>query len=217
VGSTRFLGEEGIDVEALPPVRGTGLAVARGGRALGVILISDAPRSSAAPALRSLRELGLRTAMLTGDGREAAAAVDEETGNAFDEVFAELLPKDKLERLRGLPGLTAMVGDGINDAPALAAADVGIALGSGTDVAIEAAHITLVRPDLGAIAEAVRLGRRTLSTIRWNLFWAFFYNVVAIPAAMGLLPFTVTPSYAAAAMAVSSVTVVTNSLRLRKS
>ena len=209
VGSLRLMREEGIAFDEDP--EGTVLAVARGGKALGTVRIADPVRPGARKAVAELRELGLRTVMLTGDAASTAKAVAAETG--VDDFHAELLPEEKLARLE--PGL-AMVGDGINDAPALAAADVGIAMGSGTDVAIEAAHITLVRPDLSGVARAVRLGRRTLSTIRWNLFWAFFYNVVAIPAAAGLLPFTVTPAYAAAAMAVSSLTVVGNSLRLRR-
>jgi Cu+-exporting ATPase len=211
VGSRRFLAEEGIEVGALPEVSGTALAVARAGRALGVIALTDTLRVTSREAVDRLRALGLKTVMLTGDSRSAAEATAAEAG--VDEFAAELLPEQKLERLG--PG-TAMVGDGINDAPALAAADVGIAMGGGTDVAIEAAHLTLIRPDLRGVPESVALGRRTMKTIRWNLFWAFFYNVVAIPAAAGLLPVTVTPTYAAAAMAVSSITVVANSLRLRR-
>ena len=152
----------------------------------------------------------MRTIMLTGDQRAAAGAVASELG--VDELFAELLPEEKLAKLG--PGI-AMVGDGINDAPALAAADAGIAMGGGTDVAIEAAHVTLVKPDLRNVPAVLRLGRKTMRVIRWNLFWAFFYNAVALPAAAGLLPFAVTPTYGAAAMAVSSLTVVGNSLRLR--
>jgi Cu+-exporting ATPase len=211
VGSPRFLAEEGVEV---PPHEGTALAVARNGRALGHLVVADALRPTARAALARLAELGLRTVMLTGDAQATAKRIAAEAG--VTEVQAELLPDDKLERLAALGSHVAMVGDGINDAPALAAADVGIALGSGTDVAIEAAHATLVRPDLELVPAAVELGRRTLKTIRWNLFWAFFYNVVAIPAAMGVLGIPVTPTYAAAAMAVSSITVVTNSLRLRK-
>jgi len=204
-GSARFLGENGVEVE------GPGLHVARGGRSLGRLEVGDTLREEAKPALAALHELSVETIMLTGDSTEVARAIADEAG--LDTVHAELLPEDKLARLE--PGM-AMVGDGINDAPALAAADVGIAMGGGTDVAIEAADVTLVRADLRAVADAVRLGRKTLKTIRWNLFWAFAYNVVAIPAAAGLLGLTVTPSYGAAAMALSSVTVVANSLRLRR-
>ena len=210
VGSLRFLEGEGIDISELPVVETTTLAVARAGRALGILRISDTLRPSARPAIEELRRDGLRTIMLTGDQRAAAGAVAAELG--VDELFAELLPEEKLARLG--PGI-AMVGDGINDAPALAAADAGIAMGGGTDVAIEAAHVTLVKPDLRNVAAALRLGRKTMRVIRWNLFWAFFYNAVALPAAAGLLPFSVTPTYGAAAMAVSSLTVVGNSLRLR--
>jgi Cu+-exporting ATPase len=211
VGSRRFLADEGVDVAALPEVKGTALAVARGGVALGVVALTDTLRTTSREAVDALRELGLKTVMLTGDAQAAAEATAAEVG--VDEFAAELLPEQKLERLG--PGI-AMVGDGINDAPALAAADVGIAMGGGTDVAIEAAHLTLIRPDLRGVPGAIGLGRRTMKTIRWNLFWAFFYNVVAIPAAAGLLPFAVTPTYAAGAMALSSITVVANSLRLRK-
>jgi Cu+-exporting ATPase len=210
----QFLREEGVVVEGLEEPAGTALAVARGGLFLGLIEVADPVRPTAKEAVAALRQLGLRPVMLTGDAEGPAHAVARDVG--VEEVHAALLPDKKLEIIRGLPGRTAMVGDGVNDAPALAAADVGIALGSGTDVAIEAAHATLVRPDLRGVADAVRLGRRTLRTIRQNLFWAFFYNVLAIPAAMGLIPsITVLPSYGAAAMAISSVTVVMNSLRLR--
>jgi Cu+-exporting ATPase len=211
-GSPRFLREEGI---ALPDAfAGTVLAVARAGAFLGHLEVADPLRPTTPEAVRALRDLGLRPVVLTGDAEGPARAIAREAG--VTEVHAELLPEQKLERLRSIPESTAMVGDGINDAPALAAADVGVAMGSGTDVAIEAAHATLVQPDLRGVPTAVRLGRRTLRTIRQNLFWAFFYNVVAIPAAMGLFPFAVTPTYGAAAMALSSVTVVTNSLRLRR-
>ena len=211
-GSLRFLHEEGVDLGAAPDA--TVVAVARDGALLGLFAIRDALRPTTRPALAALRDLGVEPVMLTGDREATARAVAAELG--ITEFHAALLPEEKLAALRDLPGSVGMVGDGINDAPALAAADVGIAMGSGTDAAIEAAHVTLIRPDLGGVADSVRLGRRTLKTIRWNLFWAFFYNVVAIPAAAGLFPFIVTPSYGAAAMALSSVTVVANSLRLRK-
>ncbi len=211
-GSPRFLAEEGIDLSALGPLRGTVLAVARGGRLLGALTVADSLRESAIRGVERLRAMGLRVVMLTGDSKSAAEAIAGEVG--IDEVHAELLPEKKLEWLRGAGQGTAMVGDGINDAPALAAAGVGIALAGGTDVAIESAHATLVRPDLALVASALRLGRRTLRVVRQNLFWAFAYNVAAIPAAMGLLPFRVTPAYAAIAMALSSLTVLANSLRL---
>jgi Cu+-exporting ATPase len=159
--------------------------------------------------------------MLTGDREAPAQAMAVQAG--VDDVRSGLLPDDKVAAVRALRdegSPVAMVGDGINDAPALAAADVGIAMGTGTDVAIEAAHVTLVKGSLRAVVDAVRIGRKALATIRWNLFWAFFYNVAAIPLAAGVLvpvaDVTVTPTFAAAAMALSSVTVVSNSLRLRR-
>jgi len=213
-GSLRFLREEGVDVAPLGDPATTVVAVARGTQALGWFEIGDRLRETALEALDTLRAEGIEPVMLTGDRAASARVAAEEAG--IKTWFAELLPEEKLERLHALPRPVAMVGDGLNDAPALAAADVGIAMGGGTDVAIETAHATLVQPDLKGVAEAVHLGRRTLRTIRWDLFWAFFYNVAAIPAAAGLLGFTVTPPWGAAAMAVSSVTVVMNSLRLRR-
>ena len=213
-GSPRFLEEEGVDVTALAGVRGTLLAVARDGQLLGHLAVADAVRATAPAAVAELHALGLHTVMLTGDRREAAEAVQQPTG--VREVDAELLPEEKLRLLKALGRPVAMVGDGINDAPALAAADVGFALGGGTDVAIETADVSLVRGDLTLVPDAIRLGRRTMRVIRWNLVWAFGYNVLAVPAAVGLLPIPVTPSMAAAAMAMSSVLVVTNSLRLAR-
>jgi Cu+-exporting ATPase len=213
-GSPRFLDEEGVDTGELDGVRGTILAVARDGKLLGHLRVADSVRASAPDSVAALHALGLETVMLTGDRREAAELVQMATG--VGEIDAELLPEEKLRLLKALARPVAMVGDGINDAPALAAADVGFALGGGTDIAIETADVSLVRGDLNLVPAAVRLGRRTMRIIRWNLVWAFGYNVLAVPAAAGLLPIPVSPSTAAAAMALSSVLVVSNSLRIAR-
>jgi Cu+-exporting ATPase len=184
------------------------------GEARAVLVVADTVKPTSADAVARLRHLGLTPVLLTGDHERAARSVAERVG--IDEVIAEVLPADKVEVVRRLQRdgrVVAMVGDGVNDAAALAQADLGIAMGSGTDVAIEASDLTLVRNDLVAAADAVRLSRRTLRTIKVNLFWAFAYNVAAIPlAAAGVL----NPLIAGAAMGLSSVFVVSNSLRLRR-
>ncbi|WP_241199970.1 HAD-IC family P-type ATPase, partial [Streptomyces sp. ADI92-24] len=221
VGRPRLLTDAGIDVpdvlssaltEAAAQGR-TAVAVAWDGEARGVLEIADAVKESSAAAVAELRALGLTPILLTGDNRAVADSVARAVG--IDEVRAEVLPEEKahvIERLQAEGRAVAMVGDGINDAAALATADLGLAMGTGTDAAIEASDLTLVRGDLKVAADAVRLSRRTLAIIRGNLFWAFGYNVAALPlAAFGLL----NPMIAGAAMAFSSVFVVTNSLRLR--
>jgi Cu+-exporting ATPase len=186
------------------------------GEVRAVLVVADTVKATAAEAVGRFRELGLRPVLLTGDNRAAAHAVAAQVGIDRDDVVAEVLPEQKVGTIRRLQAegrVVAMVGDGVNDAAALAQADLGLSLGTGTDVAIEASDLTLVRDDLRAAADAVRLARRTLSTIRVNLFWAFAYNVAALPlAAAGLL----NPMIAGAAMAFSSVFVVSNSLRLRR-
>jgi P-type Cu+ transporter len=191
---------------------------------LAIVGLADTPRPEAARTLRQLKDLGLEIVMLTGDHQATAEAVAREVAprGEIDRVIAGVLPDRKAEQVKMLQAegkIVAMVGDGINDAPALAQADVGIAIGSGTDVAIEASDVTLIRADLGGVVEAMALSRRTLRVIKQNLFWAFVYNVLGIPIAAGVLyPLTgwlLSPMIAAGAMSLSSVSVLANSLRLR--
>ena len=206
--------------EAFAAEAHTTVFVAVDGDVVAVIALADAVRPAAREAVQVLRRMGLESVMLTGDDVRTAEAVARAVG--IDRVAAGLLPEGKLEEVRRLQSesrTVAMVGDGINDAPALAQADVGIAMGTGTDVAIEAGDITLMRGDPLGVPRAVALARRTMRVMRQNLFWAFVYNVVGIPIAAGALypafGLQLTPAFAAAAMAVSSVSVVMNSLRLR--
>ena len=184
------------------------------GQARAVLTVADTIKPTSAQAVAELRALGLKPVLLTGDNAGAAGAIAAEAG--IDEIVAEVLPEDKVDVVRRLQDegrVVAMVGDGVNDAAALAQADLGLSMGTGTDAAIEASDLTLVRGDLRAAGDAIRLARRTLGTIKGNLFWAFAYNVAALPvAALGLL----NPMIAGAAMALSSAFVVSNSLRLRR-
>jgi len=227
LGNRKLIEQSGLTLDGLAEAAArlageakSAVFAVEGGRVAGIIALSDVAKDTAAEAVKSLKGMGLKVAMITGDNKEAARAA----GRALDidRVLAEVLPGDKAQeilRLKQEGEIVAMVGDGINDAPALSAADIGIAIGAGTDVAIEASDITLIRDDLRAVPEAIRLSFRTMRTIRQNLFWAFIYNVIGIPIAAGILyPFfgvLLNPVYAAIAMALSSVSVVTNSLRLR--
>jgi Cu+-exporting ATPase len=192
------------------------VAVAWDRRVRGILGVSDTVKPTSAAAIAGLRGLGLRPVLLTGDTRATGEAIAAEVGIDSGSVVAGVLPRGKVDVVRELQergAVVAMVGDGVNDAPALARADLGMAMGTGTDAAIQASDLTLVRGDLLAAVDAIRLSRRTLRTIKGNLFWAFAYNAAALPlAALGLA----NPLLAGAAMAFSSVFVVTNSLRLRR-
>jgi heavy metal translocating P-type ATPase len=226
-GNRAMMEEAGIDLtpwlpkaEALAGQGKTPLYFAKGAGMLGVVAVADTPKPTSRDAVSAFRSLGIDVIMLTGDNRRTADAIGQELG--VTEVMAEVLPQDKERKIAELQSQgkkVAMVGDGINDAPALARADVGLAIGAGTDVAIESADIVLMKSDLMDAAAAVELSRATIRNIKQNLFWAFFYNTLGIPLAAGvffpLLQWQLNPMFAAAAMSLSSVTVVSNALRLR--
>jgi Cu+-exporting ATPase len=228
VGTARLLRERGIDLgdaearaAALAEQGRTPAFAAVDGAFAGIVAVADTLKPESKEAVRALKDLGLQVVMITGDDRRTAAAVAREAG--IDRVLAEVLPEGKareVKRLQAEGRRVGMVGDGINDAPALAQADVGIAIGTGTDVAIEASDVTLIRGDLRGVVTAIALSRATIRTVRQNLFWAFVYNVIGIPLAAGALyPLTgwlLSPVIASAAMSLSSVSVVANSLRLRR-
>jgi P-type Cu+ transporter len=227
-GNAALMAEIGVDTSPLQEQskertrRGqTTVFVAIDGRLAGLIAVADPIRATSGEAINRLGRLGLEVILLTGDDHRTATAVARSAG--IEQVVAEVLPDEKLRVVRRIQeeGKTvALVGDGLNDAPALAQADIGIAMGTGVDVAVEAADIVLMRSDLLGVVDAIRLSRRTMRVIRQNLFWAFVYNVIGIPIAAGALyprfGLLLTPAMAAAAMALSSVSVVTNSLRLRR-
>jgi Cu+-exporting ATPase len=227
LGNQKLMDEQSVGVDALAErlevLAGQGktpMYVAADGRLAGIIAVADVVKESSARAIARLRQMGIEVAMITGDNRRTAEAIAAQVG--VDRVLAEILPQDKADQVKTLQAegkIVSMVGDGINDAPALAQADVGIAIGSGTDVAMESADIVLMKSDLMDVVTAIQLSRSTIRNIKQNLFWAFGYNTAGIPLAAGLLHLVggplLNPMFAAAAMSLSSVSVVTNALRLR--
>lgn len=221
IGTRRFLKDHQVDiislqetVDDMEQAGKTAVLMAVDGQVAAALAVADTVKEHSAEAIKDLKESGIEVWMITGDNRRTAEAIARQVG--IENVLAEVLPEDKareIKRLRDQGRVVAMVGDGINDAPALATADVGIAVGTGTDVAMEAADITLMRGDLRSIVTAIRLSRATMRNIKQNLFWAFIYNIIGIPvAAAGFL----NPVIAGAAMALSSVSVVSNALRLKR-
>ncbi|HAK42980.1 MAG TPA: heavy metal translocating P-type ATPase, partial [Clostridium sp.] len=228
LGNKKLMVEKSIDISSLGETSDrlasegkTPMYIAIDGRLAGIIAVADTVKSSSKKAIESLHEMGIKVAMITGDNKRTADAIAKQVG--IDIVLSEVLPEDKANEVKKLQeggNRVGMVGDGINDAPALAQADIGIAIGSGTDVAIESADIVLMRSDLMDVISAIKLSKATIKNIKENLFWAFGYNVLGIPVAMGLLHIfggpLLNPMIAAAAMSLSSVSVLTNALRLKK-
>jgi Cu+-exporting ATPase len=227
-GTEAFLTQHDIATDAPSAQRSalsatgrTVVLVAADGQPAGILAIADPIKPSSRPALAELRKLGIELVLLTGDNEQTGHAIAKEVG--IERVVANVLPEGKVaevKRLQAEGHVVAMAGDGINDAPALAQADIGIAMGTGTDIAMDAGDVTLMRGDLSGVTDAIRLSRRTMRTMKQNLFWAFIYNVVGIPVAAGVLypafGILLSPIIASAAMAMSSVSVVSNSLRLRR-
>ncbi len=227
IGNEKMLKDYGLEknmVERAHDLAAQGktpMFVAIGGQFAGIIAVADTVKPTSADAVRRLQNMGIRVAMITGDHKTTAKAIADEVG--IDLVLSEVLPEDKASEVKKLQGenrLVAMVGDGINDAPALAQSDVGIAIGSGTDVAMESADVVLMKSDIEDVVTAIELSKATIRNIKQNLFWAFFYNTAGIPLAAGVVyafggPL-LSPMFAAAAMSFSSVSVVTNALRLKR-
>ena len=228
LGNRKLMLEKGVDLSRLEKESDrlasegkTPMYIAIDGKLAGIIAVADVVKESSAKAIKKLHEMGIEVVMITGDNSRTAQAIARQVG--IDRVLSEVLPEDKsneIKKLQSEGSKVAMVGDGINDAPALAQADIGIAIGSGTDVAMESADIVLMRSDLIDVSKAIQLSRSTIRIIKQNLFWAFAYNTVGIPVAMGILHIfggpLLNPMIAGAAMSLSSVSVVSNALRLKR-